>query len=160
MTARTHLALLVLILGSCVDRDGRPVVIPLQNDPGLELGVRLTFNNRTAWFGFDTGAGAHTLASWFVAMPDPVAWGSTLTRAPSSTCVWSPGASKSSAGRGRPLTLLASDRSSVELSTKESIRRSYLLCRLLGRTEIPCFLDPVYGDLGHTSDARPSSRVA
>ena len=28
--------------------------------------MRLTFNNRTAWFGFDTGAGAHTLASWFV----------------------------------------------------------------------------------------------
>ena len=66
MTTRTHLALLVLILGSCVDRDGKPIVIPLQNDPGLELGVRLTFNNRTAWFGFDTGAGAHTLASWFV----------------------------------------------------------------------------------------------
>ena len=62
----THIALLVLILGSCVDRDGKPLMIPLQDDPGLELGVRLTFNNRTAWFMFDTGAGAHTLASWFV----------------------------------------------------------------------------------------------
>jgi hypothetical protein len=66
VVTRTHLALLVLILGSCVGREGEPVVIPLTDDPGLELGMRLTFNDRTAWFMFDTGAGAHTLASWFV----------------------------------------------------------------------------------------------
>ena len=66
VTTPTHLALLVLILGSCVDRDGKSVIVPLQDDPGLELGIRLTFNDRTAWFMFDTGAGAHTLASWFV----------------------------------------------------------------------------------------------
>ncbi len=65
-STRSHLVLLVLILGSCVDRDGESVIIPLHDEPGLELGVRLTFNGRTAWFGFDTGAGAHTLASWFV----------------------------------------------------------------------------------------------
>lgn len=64
--AQTHLALLLLVLGSCADRDGRPVIVPLQSDPGLELAVRLTFSRHTAWFGFDTGAGAHTLASWFV----------------------------------------------------------------------------------------------
>lgn len=62
----TQLALLVLIFGSCADRDGSPVLIPLQDDPGLELATRLTFGDRTAWFMFDTGAGAHTLASWFV----------------------------------------------------------------------------------------------
>ena len=63
---RTHLALLVLILGSCVDGDGRPIVIPLQDDLGLELATRLSFGDQTAWFMFDTGAGAHTLGTWFV----------------------------------------------------------------------------------------------
>jgi hypothetical protein len=28
--------------------------------------ARLTINGRTAWFLFDTGAGVHVLASWFV----------------------------------------------------------------------------------------------
>jgi CubicO group peptidase (beta-lactamase class C family) len=41
-------------------------VVPLSTEPGRALAARLTFNGRTAWFMFDTGAGTHTLARWFV----------------------------------------------------------------------------------------------
>jgi hypothetical protein len=59
------LVFLLLSLWSCADnREPEPVVVPLQHDP--ELSVRMTFGGRTAWFMFDTGAGAHTLARWFV----------------------------------------------------------------------------------------------
>lgn len=52
------------VLGSCVEPAEPPLVVPLQTEPVLS--VELTFGERTAWFMFDTGAGAHTLARWFV----------------------------------------------------------------------------------------------
>lgn len=41
-------------------------VVPLQAEPERSLSVRLSFNEQAAWFMFDTGAGAHTLARWFI----------------------------------------------------------------------------------------------
>lgn len=67
-----HLALALLVLGACASHAPGPVVVPLLDDEALaELGfegpmVALTFRGRTAWFLFDTGAGVHTLAQWFV----------------------------------------------------------------------------------------------
>lgn len=46
---------------SCAARDETAFAIALD-----ELVVRLTFNGQEASFLFDTGAGAHTLARWFV----------------------------------------------------------------------------------------------
>ncbi|MGH7480519.1 MAG: hypothetical protein ACRELV_00060, partial [Longimicrobiales bacterium] len=58
-----RLASLLLVFASCAPAPA-PVVLPLQQDP--TLAVRLTFDSASAWFMFDTGAGAHTLARWFV----------------------------------------------------------------------------------------------
>lgn len=68
---RTCLALVLMGLGACAHRDASPVVVPLQYDVDLAKAgfpspaARVTFNDRTAWFLFDTGAGVHTLADWF-----------------------------------------------------------------------------------------------
>lgn len=61
-----HLPALLLLplLGSCADREAATLVVPLKEEP--ELAARLDFHGRSAWFMFDTGAGAHTLADWFV----------------------------------------------------------------------------------------------
>ena len=59
-------AILSFFLASCVNRDEGPGIVSLQDGPDRELGVRLTFGDRTAWFMFDTGAGTHGLARWFV----------------------------------------------------------------------------------------------
>lgn len=48
------------------------LVLSLSSDAAISdpnapaLGVQLTIGGHAAWFVFDTGAGAHTLASWFV----------------------------------------------------------------------------------------------
>lgn len=56
---------LLLIITSCAGRDGDPFILRLEADPGRSLAARVTFNGQSAWFMFDTGAGAHTLARWF-----------------------------------------------------------------------------------------------
>ncbi|HUG44411.1 MAG TPA: hypothetical protein VMN76_09240, partial [Acidobacteriota bacterium] len=61
---RVLFLLVPLVVGSCAEREGTQFVVPLQNDPYLT--VRPTFKEQAAWFMFDTGAGAHTLARWFV----------------------------------------------------------------------------------------------
>jgi aspartyl protease len=56
---------------ACTARDGPPALVPLEYEQELIKAdfpnpmVRLTFNQRTAWFVVDTGAGVHTFAQWF-----------------------------------------------------------------------------------------------
>lgn len=67
-----HVMLALLLVAACGDRQASSHIVPLQYDTALAKAnfpnpaARLTFNGRTAWFIFDTGAGVHTLASWFV----------------------------------------------------------------------------------------------
>lgn len=63
----------ILYWAACTPlREERSLVIPLSDEAALSstdapgLAVRLAFNGESAWFIFDTGAGAHTLAGWFV----------------------------------------------------------------------------------------------
>lgn len=63
----------VLLLAACAAPvEDQALVVPLSDEPALSstdapgLAVRLTFHGESAWFVFDTGAGAHTLARWFV----------------------------------------------------------------------------------------------
>lgn len=63
------MAALLLVVGTCGGHEGSPFVIPLQAEhtaPGHALAARLDVNGQEAWFMFDTGAGVHTLARWFV----------------------------------------------------------------------------------------------
>ena len=53
-------AAILLLTGSCARPGSAPLVILLH-----DLAAPLTFNGRSARFAFDTGAGAHTFASWF-----------------------------------------------------------------------------------------------
>jgi hypothetical protein len=68
---RCLLATLAL-LAACTPRPEPRLVVPLSGEAalsspdGVPLATRLTFHGRSAWFAFDTGAGAHTLAGWFV----------------------------------------------------------------------------------------------
>jgi hypothetical protein len=68
---RNCLALVLIGSGACAHHVASPVVVPLQYDSALAKAgfpnpaARVTFNDRTAWFLFDTGAGVHTLADWF-----------------------------------------------------------------------------------------------
>jgi hypothetical protein len=71
--ARVLSVVLLGFLGSCASQN-RPAqtVFPLSGGAALsdveEYGIaaRLTFEDRSAWFIFDTGAGVHTLARWYV----------------------------------------------------------------------------------------------
>lgn len=62
----------VFVAACAAPVDDRPLAVALSDEPALSstdapgLAVRLTFNGESAWFVFDTGAGAHTLARWFV----------------------------------------------------------------------------------------------
>ena len=66
-----HLATMAVFLLAAAPGGGQPR-IALQYDAALAKAdlpspaARLTINGRTAWFLFDTGAGVHVLASWFV----------------------------------------------------------------------------------------------
>lgn len=66
----------VLILACTGHQDPPSVIVPLSrgaaisNSESPAIAARVTFNNRSAWFVFDTGAGAHTLAAWFVDAAD------------------------------------------------------------------------------------------
>lgn len=64
MIAKTRLTFLFLLLWAFADRAEAQLVVPLPDT--TKPVVRLTFNGQAASFLFDTGAGAHTLASWFV----------------------------------------------------------------------------------------------
>ncbi len=55
------LVLVLLLSVACAPRDEGDFAIPLD-----DLAVRLTFDGQSARFLFDTGAGAHTFARWFV----------------------------------------------------------------------------------------------
>lgn len=66
-------ALLVGLLVSCAGRSERqPLIVLLSEGAALSgttspgIATRLSFNGRSAWFVFDTGAGAHTFAQWYV----------------------------------------------------------------------------------------------
>ena len=64
--ARALILLLFLTGASCDGSHEGPFIVPLGTEPGRSLAVRVTFNGHAAWFMFDTGAGVHTLARWFV----------------------------------------------------------------------------------------------
>ncbi len=69
---RAYAALLLLLVSASSSSGQTRSRIVLRYDATLETAdfpnpaARLTFNGRTAWFLFDTGAGMHILASWFV----------------------------------------------------------------------------------------------
>lgn len=70
---RSYLVVLAGLLLVCTGHpEPPPLVVPLSRGAAISntespaIAARLTFNGRTAWFVFDTGAGAHTLAEWFV----------------------------------------------------------------------------------------------
>jgi hypothetical protein len=74
---RSYVALCLPAFVACAGAAASPqIVIPLSQGAALSspdspgIGARLTFNGQTAWFVFDTGAGAHTLARWFVDAAD------------------------------------------------------------------------------------------
>lgn len=71
MSSRCLASVAVFFLVAAVPGSGQPR-IALHYDAALSKAdfpspaARLTINGRTAWFLFDTGAGVHVLASWFV----------------------------------------------------------------------------------------------
>ena len=70
LIARTFVPLLLMltnIAGHCTESPG---TIRLQAEEGHKLAARVNFNGHAAWFMFDTGAGAHTLARWFTEVAD------------------------------------------------------------------------------------------
>lgn len=65
--------LLAVLLGACTgQREAPRLLVPLSGDAALSstgspgIATRLNLNGQSAWFVFDTGAAAHTLAQWFV----------------------------------------------------------------------------------------------
>lgn len=64
MIAQTRLGLFLPFLCAFAGRAEAQLVVPLPDT--TKPVVQLTFNGQTASFLFDTGAGAHTLAGWFV----------------------------------------------------------------------------------------------
>ena len=77
LSQRLWLAAPVVLVLACTGHQESPsVIVPLSRGAAISssespaLATRATFNNRSAWFVFDTGAGAHTLAAWFVDAAD------------------------------------------------------------------------------------------
>ena len=54
-------AAILLLTSACAGPSPAPLVVPLH-----DLATPVTFNGRSAQFAFDTGAGAHAFARWFV----------------------------------------------------------------------------------------------
>jgi hypothetical protein len=71
--ARSYLILALIGMAGCGGREGLPeLIIPLSTGAALSspdspgTGVEVNINGEPAWFVFDTGAGAHMFARWFV----------------------------------------------------------------------------------------------